>query len=42
VLKDPAKSGIIFCIGTDASNHKNRKIFPLVVRYFYALSGVKK
>lgn len=41
VLKDPAKSSNFFSIATDASNHKNRKIFPLVVRYFDPLSGVK-
>jgi hypothetical protein len=32
VLKDPAKTSNFFFIGIDASNHKNRKIFPLVVR----------
>jgi hypothetical protein len=41
VLKDPAKSSNFFSIATDASNHKNRKIFPLVVRYFDPLSGIK-
>jgi hypothetical protein len=34
VLKDPAKSRIIFSIANDASNHKNRKILPRVSRYF--------
>jgi hypothetical protein len=40
VLKDPAKSSNFLSIGTDASNHKSRKIFPLVVRCFGSLSGV--
>jgi hypothetical protein len=41
VLKDPAKSSNFFSIATDVSNHKHRKIFPLVVRYFDPLSGVE-
>jgi hypothetical protein len=41
VCKGPAKSSNIFPIATDTSNHKNRKIFPLVVRYFDPLSGVE-
>jgi hypothetical protein len=42
MLKDPAKSSNFFFVGTDASSHKNRKIFPRVVRYFDPLTGVEK
>jgi hypothetical protein len=41
VLKVPAESCNFFPVGSDASNHKNMKIFPLVVRYFDPLSGAK-
>jgi hypothetical protein len=41
VLKNPTKSSKFFFTGTVASNHKNRKIFPLVLVYFGPLSGVK-
>lgn len=41
VLMDSAKWSNFFTIGTDASNQKSRKIFPLVVRCFGPLSGVK-
>jgi hypothetical protein len=41
VLKGPAKSNNFFSTGTDASNHKDRRIFPLVVRYFALLVVLK-
>ena len=40
-LNDPSKSGVFFSIATDASNHKNRKMFPVVVRYFDPLVGIQ-
>jgi hypothetical protein len=42
LLKAPAKSNNFFSIGTDASNHKNRKmILMLAARNFDPRSGVK-
>jgi hypothetical protein len=41
VLKDRAKSSNFFSVANDASNHKSRRIFLLVVRYFDPLSDVK-
>lgn len=40
VLKDPAKSINFFFFTAGVSNHKNRKIFPLVVRYFDPFNSV--
>jgi hypothetical protein len=40
VLKT-AKPEIYFCVQTDASNHKNRKMFPFTVRYFTREQGIQ-
>lgn len=40
ILKDPSKSQM-FSVATDASNFKNRKMFPIMVRYFDPLEGIK-
>ena len=35
------KSAIFFGVGSDASNHTNKKLFPITVRYFLRDDGVK-
>lgn len=32
---------IVFAVATDASNHGNRKMFPLAVQYFNCVKGVQ-
>jgi hypothetical protein len=32
---------IYFCVQTDASNHKNRKMFPFSIRYFTRNAGIQ-
>ena len=41
VLSDPEKCITFFSVASDASNYKNRKVFPVVIRYFDPFAGIR-